>query len=47
MRLYRRLTLIARARRIARVFYPVFPPQRNASDVLAWLSQQASEAASK
>jgi peroxiredoxin len=38
MRLYRRLTFIARARRIVKVFYPVFPPQRNASDVLAWLS---------
>lgn len=37
MRLYRRLTFIARAGRIEKVFYPVFPPQRNASDVLAWL----------
>ena len=37
MRLYRRLTFIARAGRIAKVFYPVFPPQCNASDVLAWL----------
>ena len=37
------LTLIARmagiidAGRITHVFYPVFPPDRNASDVLAWL----------
>jgi peroxiredoxin (alkyl hydroperoxide reductase subunit C) len=23
--------------RIAHVFYPVFPPDRNAADVLAWL----------
>ena len=38
MRLYRRLTLIARAGRIETVFYPVFPPDRNAADVLAWLS---------
>ena len=37
MRLYRRLTLIARGGRIEKVFYPVFPPDRNASDVLAWL----------
>ncbi len=39
MTLYRRLTFIARAARIQKVFYPVFPPERNASDVLAWLSQ--------
>jgi peroxiredoxin len=37
MRLYRRLTLIAREGRIAKVFYPVFPPDRNAADVVAWL----------
>ena len=37
MRLYRRLTLIARRREIVKVFYPVFPPDRNASDVVAWL----------
>jgi peroxiredoxin len=40
MRLYRRLTLIARGGRIAKVFYPVFPPDRNAADVVAWLSAQ-------
>jgi peroxiredoxin len=38
MRLYRRLTLIARAGTIVKVFYPVFPPDRNAGDVVAWLS---------
>ncbi len=37
MRLYRRITLIARAGRIAKVFYPVFPPDRNAGDVADWL----------
>ena len=36
-RLYRRLTLIARAGRIERVFYPVFPPDTHAADVVAWL----------
>jgi peroxiredoxin len=35
--LYKRLTLIADAGRIVKVFYPVFPPDRNAADVLAWL----------
>jgi peroxiredoxin len=36
-RFYRRLTLIARARRIEQVFYPVFPPHTHAGEVLAWL----------
>jgi peroxiredoxin len=39
MRLYKRLTFIATERRIVKVFYPVFPPQQNASDVLGWLSE--------
>jgi peroxiredoxin len=38
MRLYKRLTLIAQQGRIVKLFYPVFPPQRNAADVLAWLA---------
>jgi len=37
--LYRRITLIACAGVIAKVFYPVFPPDRNAADVVAWLGQ--------
>ena len=35
--LYKRITLIAEAGRIVKVFYPVFPPDANAGDVLAWL----------
>ena len=42
MRLYRRLTFVARAGRIEKVFYPVFPPDRNAADVLAWLERQVA-----
>jgi len=38
MQLYRRLTLIAREGCIEKVFYPVFPPETNASEVLLWLS---------
>ena len=38
MKLIKRLALIARDGRIEKVFYPVFPPDRNASDVLAWLA---------
>lgn len=36
--LYRRLTLVARAGRIVETFYPVFPPDANAAQVVAWLS---------
>jgi peroxiredoxin len=39
-RLYKRLTLIARRGRIAKVFYPVFPPDRNARDVAEWLRRE-------
>ena len=35
--LIRRLTLIVDDGRIRHVFHPVFPPDRNAGDVLAWL----------
>jgi peroxiredoxin len=38
MTLLKRLTLVLRAGTIERVFYPVFPPDRNAGDVVAWLS---------
>ena len=39
MTLTRRLALIVDDGRITKVFYPVFPPDRNAGDVLAWLQQ--------
>ena len=35
--LIKRLTLIVDDAHITHVFYPVFPPDRNAADVLAWL----------
>jgi peroxiredoxin len=35
--LIKRLALIVDGGRISHVFYPVFPPDRNAGDVLAWL----------
>jgi peroxiredoxin len=37
MTLYKRLTLVAREHRIVQVFYPIFPPQDNAGDVLSWI----------
>lgn len=39
LELYKRVTLILEAAHIAKVFYPVFPPDRNAADVIAWLGQ--------
>jgi peroxiredoxin len=36
--LLKRLTLILSERKIVKVFYPVFPPDKNAEDVIAWLS---------
>ncbi|HVR13345.1 MAG TPA: peroxiredoxin [Gaiellaceae bacterium] len=35
--LYKRLALIAEHGCIVKVFYPVFPPDRNAQDVVDWL----------
>lgn len=35
--LYKRLTLVARVGRIVKVFYPVFPPDKHAQEVLTWL----------
>jgi peroxiredoxin len=38
MELIKRMALIVRDGVIEKVFYPVFPPDRNAGDVLAWLT---------
>ena len=37
LRLYRRLTLVLEGDEVVRCFYPVFPPDRDAGEVLAWL----------
>lgn len=39
--LLKRLAMIIDDGRIKKVFYPVFPPDRNAQDVLDWLQGQA------
>jgi peroxiredoxin len=39
MTLYKRLTFVAEAGTIVKAFYPVFPPDRNAAEVLGWLRQ--------
>jgi len=41
IRLNKRATLIAHNGVISHVFYPVFPPDKNASDVIDWLKQHA------
>ena len=41
MTLYKRLTLVAEGGEIVKVFYPVFPPDRNAAEVLGWLAGRA------
>jgi peroxiredoxin len=40
MTLYKRLALVAEHGTIVKVFYPVFPPDRNAADVLDWLGSR-------
>ena len=37
--LIKRLTLIIRDDRIEKVFYPVFPPDKNAEEVINWLAR--------
>ena len=39
MRLYKRLTFVARDGRISRVAYPIFPPGGDAELVLGWLRE--------
>lgn len=39
--LLKRLTFIADGGKIVKVFYPVFPPDRNAQEVVEWLMQPA------
>ncbi|MEE8633848.1 MAG: peroxiredoxin [Methyloceanibacter sp.] len=41
MRLIKRLTLIVKDNRIEHVFYPVFPPDENANQVVVWLRDNA------
>ena len=41
MELYKRITLITNNRKLLKVFYPVFPPDRSADDVLNWLRKDA------
>ena len=39
--LYKRITLVVEACAVAKVFYPVFPPDKNAEAVVTWLRGHA------
>ena len=41
--LIKRLALIIDNARITHVFYPVFPPDRNAAEVLVWLKENPAK----
>jgi len=49
MTLMKRLTLVVRGNKIEKVFYPVFPPDKHAEEVIAWLRSHpiAPQAASQ
>jgi peroxiredoxin len=40
VRLLKRLTMVASDGKIEKVFYPVFPPDKHAEEVIAWLSKK-------
>lgn len=42
MRLIKRLTLIVKDGTVEHVFYPVFPPNRSAAEVIAWLQDNVA-----
>jgi peroxiredoxin len=41
-RLIKRVTIVATDGLIRKVFYPVFPPNRNAEDVIEWLAKRSA-----
>jgi peroxiredoxin len=42
MTLYRRMAMVLEDAAIVRVFYPVFPPDKNAEEVMAWLRTRSA-----
>jgi peroxiredoxin len=42
MTLYRRMAMVLEDAAIVRVFYPVFPPDKNAEEVIAWLRTRSA-----
>jgi peroxiredoxin len=44
MTLYKRMAMVLEGAAIVRVFYPVFPPDKNAEEVMAWLRARPAAA---
>jgi peroxiredoxin (alkyl hydroperoxide reductase subunit C) len=44
MTLYKRMAMVLEDAVIVQVFYPVFPPDKNAADVMAWLRARPAAA---
>jgi peroxiredoxin len=44
MRLIKRVTLVLQDGQVEKVFYPVFPPDRNAEEVIGWLRDNPGRA---
>ena len=42
LELYKRLTMIINNDQIVKIFYPVFPPDKNAEEVIEWLKNDRS-----
>jgi peroxiredoxin len=40
LNLYKRLTIVINDNQIVKVFYPVFPPDKNAEEVIEWLKKR-------
>ena len=40
LQLIKRLSFVIKDRIIKKVFYPIFPPNKNASDIIEWLKTQ-------
>ncbi len=43
VRLLKRLTLVLSGGKIEKVFYPVFPPDKHAEEVIAWLTRNSAQ----
>ncbi len=42
MKLLKRITIIVRDGKVIKTFYPVFPPDKNADDVINWLKSEVN-----
>ena len=47
VRLLKRLTMVVDDSTITKVFYPVFPPDKNATNVINWLTNKVKKSQQK